>query len=892
MDEHVSISLPARSRRTGATSRWIRSRPGALRVSLAAAAVLCVLVAQTPPASAASQMMSYVQMIGLPRHTTPEGVAVDASGHVFVTDTVTPADSSGDEIAEYTANGVFLDVLAGPGNGNGQVFDPTSIAISPTTGDIFTVEKGGSSTARVQRFDSLGNYVTKWGAYGTGNGMFKAPEGIAVDPSGNVWVADTGNKRIQEFTPGGIWQSTIDLSVSPIVTPLEVAFDASGVLYVVGSNKVYRFDASGALLNSWSSSGATGVEIDGSGDAWVTSSSGGTITVYDATGAVVAGPYAGSGSGSGQLSGPQGVAIAPAGAPNAGKVYVADTGNGRIERFSSAGAYQTDWGHYPAPGVMDSPKGIAVDASDNVYVTNQAQGIIQKFDKNGALLAESTYGAGSGNGQLSASDVAAALAIDPSTGNLYVADTNNYRIQEFTPSLTYLTQWGSFGSSDGQFNKPQGIAVDGSGDIYVADTSNNRIQEFSAPGVWVRTWGSSAPSAGSATGAFRSPKGLAIDGSGNVWVADSGNNRIQEFGPTGVFIQAWGTGGSGNGLLAGPSDLDFEAGGAVLVDDMNNARVQRFTTSGGYLDQLGSLGLDLYQFDTPAGIAIDGTGRLLVADTNNNRVQVFSDLSGPTTTITSGPAAISASGSATFQFQANDVGVSFQCKMDGGSYAACTSGVSYSGLPDGGHTFRVFATDSLNNPGNATTYSWTIDTTAPVVTITMNPPLIDNSTSPSFSFSADEAVTGFTCQLDSGASASCTSPDKLSSVPDGSHTFQVWAYDLAGNQSAIASYTWTVDTTAPTVTIDSGPSGTVLVDSASFSFSSSTDPSATFQCQLDSGGFSSCTSPTSYTALPSGQHTFSVEAVDALGNVSIPVSRSWTVDTATHRPDGQIGTGT
>ncbi len=831
--------------------------------------------------------MSFVQMIGLPRLKTPEGIAVDTSGHVFVTDTVSLGSSGGDQLVEYTADGTFLDVIAGPGTGNGQVLDPTSVAISPTSGDIFTVESGNNLTPRVQRFDGLGNYITKWPStnnYGSGNGQFKNPQGVAVDSTGKVWVADLGNQRVQQFTPTGVWQSSIDLSTSPCQSPAELAFDATDVLYIVGTSHVCRYATNGNLLNSWGSTGATGVDIDGSGNAWVTTTAD-VITVFDATGATVA-TYGSAGSGNGNLNNPQGIGFAPS-----GKVYVADTGNGRVERFSGAGIYQTDWGHYPAPGVLDFPTGIAVDASDNVYVSNQAQGIIQKFAPDGSLLAQSTYGSGSSNGQLNAGNPATAIAIDPTTGHLFVADTNNYRIQEFTSSLTYVSQWGSNGQIDGTFNKPQGIVVDASGDIYVADTLNHRIQEFDPSHAWVRTWGSSAPTFGTATGAFHSPKGLAIDGSGNVWVADSLNNRIQEFGPTGVFIRAWGSAGNGNGGLSGPTDIDIEAGGAVLVDDTGNARVQRFSPSGTYLDQIGSNGLDTYQFNTPTAIAVDGTGRLLVADSNNDRVQVFADQDGPDTTITAGPGVVSNISAPTFQFTANDVGVTFHCKLDAGAYAACASGDATPSLPDGAHTFFVYATDSLGHDGNPTTYPWTIDTDPPGVSITDDPPLTDNSTQPAFSFAADEPVTGFTCQLDAAASAGCSSPKSYSAVADGSHTFQVWASDPAGNQSAVASYTWTVDTTPPSVTIDSGPSGTVLVDSASFTFSSNTDPSATFQCQLDSGGFSPCVTA-DYTGLPSGQHTFQVEAFDSLNNVSTPASRTWTVDSAVHRPDAQLAKGT
>ena len=139
------------------------------------------------------------------------------------------------------------------------------------------------------------------------------------------------------------------------------------------------------------------------------------------------------------------------------------------------------------------------------------------------------------------------VAVDGS-GNVYVADTHNHRIQKFTSSGVFLAKWGSEGSGNGQFSYPSGVAVDGSGNVYVADTINDRIQKFSSEGVFLAKWGSS----GSGDGQFSGPQGVAVDGSGNVYVADTGNNRIQKFSPDGVFLAKWGSSGSGDGQFSGP----------------------------------------------------------------------------------------------------------------------------------------------------------------------------------------------------------------------------------------------------------------------------------------------------------------------------------------------------
>ena len=303
---------------------------------------------------------------------------------------------------------------------------------------------------------------------------------------------------------------------------------------------------------------------------------------------------------------------------------------------------------------------------------------------------------------------------------------------------------------------------------------------------------------------------------------------------------------------------------------------------------------DTGQFDVPLGIAIDSTGRILVTDSINHRVQVFEDKNGPDTTIT-GPAASTPSSTAAFSFTANEPGATFHCKLDGGSYATCTSPKSYSGLVEGAHIFYAYATDTLGFDGNPTQYPWNIDTTPPTASITAKPTSPTGSTTASFSFASNELGSKFQYYRDTGSWGPTTPTSTTSisyvSLGNGSHTFHVRAIDPAGNVSIAASYTWMIDTTPPTISITSGPSGYVQTTNANFAFSSG-DGTATFQCKLDGGSYAPCTSPTGYSSLVAGQHTFYVQATDNLGNSSTPAHQTWTVDTQTHRPDNQIATGT
>jgi hypothetical protein len=204
------------------------------------------------------------------------------------------------------------------------------------------------------------------------------------------------------------------------------------------------------------------------------------------------------------------------------------------------------------------------------------------------------------------------------------------------------------------------------------------------------------------------------------------------------------------------------------------------------------------------------------------------------------------------------------------------TGLTYTGLAEGSHTEVITSTDGAGNVSSIS-YTWSIDTIAPVATITSSPTNPSNSTSPMFKFSSSESGSTFTCQLDSGTAATCTSPKTYSGVADGSHTFKVTATDKAGNVSTAATYTWTVDTAPPSATVTSGPPALTNSKTATFTFTSN-DPNATFKCTKDGGTAYACTSPKVYTSVADGPHTFTVTATDQAGNSATSATWSWTVD--------------
>jgi arylsulfatase A-like enzyme len=253
------------------------------------------------------------------------------------------------------------------------------------------------------------------------------------------------------------------------------------------------------------------------------------------------------------------------------------------------------------------------------------------------------------------------------------------------------------------------------------------------------------------------------------------------------------------------------------------------------------------------------------------------DTKPPTATITYGPPSLSTETSAEFGVDADDPTSTFTCTLDQGPEASCTSPVDYDGLADGEHVFAVRATDAAGNASPVVSYHWTVDATPPHVTIDSEPPSTVASADAEFRFSADDPAATFTCSLDAADYLPCESPADYTGLIEGAHAFAVRATDAAGNVSPAVTYGWTVDTTPPLVTVDSGPSDPTPATDAELVFTSD-DPAAEFRCSLDGADNTACTSPVDYGGLAEGAHVFDVRATDAAGNTSDVVTYGWTVD--------------
>jgi uncharacterized protein (TIGR03663 family) len=282
----------------------------------------------------------------------------------------------------------------------------------------------------------------------------------------------------------------------------------------------------------------------------------------------------------------------------------------------------TAWGSSGSePGLFRAPKGLAMDGQGNVYVADSQNHRIQVFDGSGVLLRQ--WGQeGSGPGQFLEPW---GLDVD-AEGNVYVADTWNHRIQVFDAQGNYVRSWGTFGQTgvpgDGELlYGPRDVAVDGDGNVYVSDTGNKRVVKYGPDGVMLFAVGG----AGSETGRLEEPVGLAVRSDGTLFVADTWNHRIQAFSADGTFVRSWDVYAWESMSVVNKPFLALDADGHVYATDPEGYRVLVFSDDGTLLDVWGQFGTDLSSMQLPTGIVVDGSGRVLVCDSDNHRILVFAE---------------------------------------------------------------------------------------------------------------------------------------------------------------------------------------------------------------------------------------------------------------------------
>jgi tripartite motif-containing protein 71 len=543
----------------------------------------------------------------------PRAVALAPTGSVYV------ADTSNHRIQKFDSNGNFITKWGSQGSEDGQFAFPKGIAVGPD-GSVYVAD---SDNQRIQKFDSNGNFLTKWGSSGSGEGQFDSLMGIAVDSDGWVYAADMRNNRIQKFDSNGNFSAkwgSFGSGNGQFYYPIGIGVGSDSV-YVVDlwNSRIQKFGRDGTFVTQWGSQG-TGdgqfsspscVAAGSDGSVYLTDSSNNRIQSFNGDGTFKA-KWGIQGSGNGQFNNPTGIAVRAD-----GLVYVIDTYNSRIQKFDGMGSFLTKWGMQGSEeGEFIAPEGIAVGPDGLLYVADTSNHRIQKFGSRGDFISQ--WGSkGIGEGQFSAPS---GIVAGPD-GSVYVADGGNNRIQKFNSEGNFIAQWGIYGKENGKLDHPLGIALGTDGSVYVADTNNNRIQQYDQNGNFISGWGS----LGNGNGQFNYPGGIAVGPDSWVYVADTWNDRVQVFDSDGHFIRQWGSSGSEDGQVSGPHGLTAGPDGSIYVADTGNHRIQRFDSKGNFIARWGGYDEGNGQFYYPSGVAVGEDGLVYAADSGNNRIQRMED---------------------------------------------------------------------------------------------------------------------------------------------------------------------------------------------------------------------------------------------------------------------------
>jgi streptogramin lyase len=637
----------------------------------------------------------------------PEGVAVDSKGNIWV------VDADADDVEEFSSSGAYLQKFGSTGHGNGQLFVPRSIAVG-ANGDLYVVD---SDNNRVEEFSTTGEYLGQFGSEGSGNGQFKQPVGIVI-AGGNVYVSDFSNDRVEKFNEKGEYLGQFGSKGTgngQFNGPNGVAV-ADGVVYVVdeGNSRVEEFNEKGEYLGQFGSNGTGSGQFEepwdivtnSTGSVWVTdtvndrvekwltpSGSYTRATVYylDGQGRLVntATPSTGT---YGSISTTEynetndivrtltpdnrEAAIKEgcesesncASAKKAKLLSTENTYNGEGEKESEVAEpgtrlilsrgpehtvkYTAGEEHYePGEKAKESmarsftkyfynegapAENPRTKKKETYDLATRTQNYAELINKEGVgsetTDVRETKTSYSGQDDLGWK-LRAPTSVTNNPGSLNQTTTTEYYENEASETFgqvketrgpgaegtfTYASKFGESGSEAGKFNSPFAAALDSEGNIWVADTGNNRIEKFGPEGKYISTFGK----AGSEAGELKEPKSIAIY-KGDIWVAESGNDRIQEFSPEGKSLLTFGKAGSGNGELKEPKALAIDSHGNVWVADTGNNRIEEFNEKGSYVSMFGKAGSGLGELKEPRGIAIDSKGNIWVSDTGNNRIQEF-----------------------------------------------------------------------------------------------------------------------------------------------------------------------------------------------------------------------------------------------------------------------------
>ncbi len=757
-----------------------------MRISFHRTAFLCLLlaagVAQAQLSPSAYRALGQVDLqsngLNLVQGTSihnPVGIALDARGgqlHLYICDAANSRVLAWADVASYRTGNPPDLVLGQSGSGQSSAYGigtegfnaPTTLAVDPTTGNLYVADTGNNRVLRFRSPFANPSLVGPDAVYGQANfSVFTAgvsssalnrPYGVAVDSSGNLWVADSGNNRILRFAAASLNNTTpppadtvigqADFvssagnqgstpSASTLNTPAGMVFDGQGNLYVAdyGNTRVLRYapPAGGAAniaanavwgesnfaargvpaqASASTMSGPIAVAVDASGNVYVAVPQDNRVLVFPpgAAGGGAANAVIGQTDFSTTTANTGAFPLASAGTLNgpgdvkldaAGNIYVSDTSNNRVLQFAPGSKSAVlVWGqtgftqngpNQVKPASINVPYKMAIDYSQAPYALyvsdfgnnrvlvwkdstafqsgDPADLVIGQPDLYTAVANVDTQGAATPSATSLSSP--AGIAVNPYTGTLYVADSGNNRVLRYPRPVTQtgrITPDAVIGQVDfasstsaavngDSLNTPTGLALAADGDLFVADTGNNRVLEFpngAGTGVAaVRVYGqpnmnSSLSPAQVTAQTLAAPRGLFVDAGSNLYVVDTGNNRVVVFAytenapPYGAQA-AYILGGS---VLKSPVDVSVDSTGDIYVSDSSDNRVLMFSSPisitqpalMGVIGQPNATSMAANwdatnglassdSLNAPLGVYVDRQDTLYVGDSGNNRVPQF-----------------------------------------------------------------------------------------------------------------------------------------------------------------------------------------------------------------------------------------------------------------------------
>ncbi len=518
----------------------------------------------------------------------PYGVAADSAGNIYI------ADLGNNCVRRVSTAGVIATIAD-------HLLSPRNVAVDGK-GNVYVSEFAGH---RIRRINSDGTTTVvvgtgKAGAGGDGGSATLAqlnyPAGLTFDRAGNLYVADSGNHEVRKITTTGIITKILGTGApgsgvpEQLDTPTGIAFDNGGNLLVAdsGNQRIRKLTTAGLISSIAVSVRDVAVDVNGNvfagggSRAWKVLSSGVTVNI--------------AGDGSYQFRGDGGLATqARLNAPYSvaldaqGVLWISDQGNTRIRQVSSSGTITTVAG----PAGFGTPAGLSVESSGSVLVADSTGQSVRRLTGSALSLAAGNNAQGFSGDGLPATTSLLALpqgVVSGPGGIFFIADTGNHRIRRVNAAGILSTVagngvrgWNGDGAAGAvSLDTPSALALDAAGNLFFADTGNNRIRKLTPNGQVVTVAG-----AQTGTWALNAPRGVAVDKTGNIWIADTNNHRILVLGSDGSLSLAAGNGYpgfGGDGGTASGSQLNLpeglfvdDASGSVYFADSGNQRIRRLT---------------------------------------------------------------------------------------------------------------------------------------------------------------------------------------------------------------------------------------------------------------------------------------------------------------------------